>query len=74
MASMGLNGGSKCMYISSKLTAKEVYCILKDWYNDSPNFRRPTVDIDANEIAFRYINSAMGLCIKYEINALFSRY
>ena len=63
---MGLNGGSKCIYISSKLTAKEFYCILQDRYNDNiypkdgPNFRRPTVDIDANEIAFRYINSAMG--------------
>ena len=54
------------MYISSKLTAKEFYRILQDRYNDniypkdSPNFRRPTVDIGANEIACRYIKSAMG--------------
>ena len=65
-ANMGISGGSKCMYISSVSRSKECYCILQDRYNDniylndSPNFRRSTVDIDTNEIAFRYTNSAIG--------------
>ena len=63
---MGLSGGSKCIFISSKLTSKEFSCILEDRYNDnihlkdSCTVRRPTVDIDANKVAFRYLNTAIG--------------
>ena len=63
---MGLSGGSKCIFISSKLTSLEFSCILEDRYNDnihlkdSCTVRRPTVDIDANEVAFRYLNTAIG--------------
>ena len=40
--------------------------MLEDCYNDnihlkdSPTVRRPTVDIDANEVAFRYLNTTIG--------------
>ena len=63
---MGLSGGSKYIFVSSKLTSKEFSCILEDRYNghihikDSPTVRRPIVDIDANEVAFRYLDTAIG--------------
>ena len=64
---MMLSGGSQFLFISSKLSANEFYRITEDRYNDnihlqdSPNSRRPTVDIDVNEITFKYLNTAIYL-------------
>ena len=62
---MGLSGDSQCLVISSKFSANELYRIMEDFCNDnihlkdSTNSRRPTVDIDVNEIVFKYLNTVI---------------
>ena len=62
---MGLSGGRKCIFILSELSGREFKAILDDRFNDnlhgkdSHSNRRPRLDIDANEIAFRYLNSSI---------------
>jgi len=63
---MGLGSGSKCIYKSTSLTQDHLLKILKDrrdrnvGASNNGNIRRPEIDVDANQVAFKWIKTSVS--------------
>ena len=61
---MGLSGGGKCICVSCPLSIDEFLHLLDHYHKKNiaviSSNRRKTIDIDANEVGYRYINAAIG--------------
>ena len=67
---MGLGSGAKVLYHSAPLTQDEFFRLLKDrrdrnvTLNSNEDRRPPEIDIDANAVAFKWINMACWMRIQ----------
>jgi hypothetical protein len=65
-STMGLGSGSKCIYKSKSLTQDQVLKILNDrrdrnaGTSNNSNTRMPEIDVDANQVAFKWIKSSIS--------------